>query len=265
MSRLFIFCEGYVEQENVKNFLRPFWQKRFDDVEPPRRYSGAYDLRNNFKRDAEILLKNKDWYVLCLLDLYEEPFKICKPHMSHAEQFTLVQRYMYEQINPQYHAHFAAIPVVMEIETWILADPVIQKSHLRLNDLISSPEEIEHPYAELKRLFGGAYDKRIHGTKLFRLASAQRVYDDNCPHFKQLVDWLVNPSALFVSDKQKELDQDIQRQYEQRLAVVQDLRRRLETQQITDHVADLLNQLTAAQKSLDAFQKQHSKTLNLKR
>jgi len=262
MSRLFIFCEGFVEQENLKGFLRPYWQQRFDDVEL-RRYDGAPDLKNRFKKDAEMLLSDKDWYVLCLLDLFEEPFKICKPHMSHAEQFDLVQRYMFERIDSKYHSRFAAIPVVMEIETWILADPALQRSELRTE--IANPEDIEHPYVKLKGLYGGHYDKKIQGSMLFRQASAQRVFDDNCPHFRRLIEWLLNPTALVVPQEQKDHEQSIQLEYEQKAQHIQQLRNRLEHLTENDSVKELLNELIKDQQVLDAFQKQHSKVLNLKR
>lgn len=185
---LYIFCEGHTEEAVLKHFLRDYWSQRFVDCEVIR-YDGAGDLKVNFAVDATREFKGEpEASVLCLVDLYEEPFGVYdKSNMSREEGFDAVRKQLTGQIKPEYHHRFGAFPVVMELETWLLADPQIQ-SHI--NTLYPAPETIEHPAQELKN-WKSNYNKRIHGKDLFNRVNARRVYEDNCPHFKLLIDWII--------------------------------------------------------------------------
>jgi len=193
MTHLLILCEGHVEKRVLKEFLRVYWSQRFKTVEV-QNYSGNKELSKNFKADAEQQLTQElTSSVLCLVDLYEEPFGLYQSDISLEENFQRVQERMYRQIDFRLQSRFGAFPVVMEIETWLLADPEIQK---HLNQSINFPEAIEHPARRLEEIYearNSKYGKVADGLSLFQRASAKRVFDDNCSHFKQLIAWLTHP------------------------------------------------------------------------
>lgn len=184
-----MLCEGQTEAAILKPFLRPYWEKRFATVEVLH-YNGNGELKAKFKKDAEQQLRTEaDSSVLCLVDLYHEPFGIYHPDtMTVAEGFQQVQSFMMSQIEARRQHRFGAFPVVMEIETWLLADRYVQR---QLSRLIAEPETIPHPTAYLQALYQAEsryYNKVVDGRSLFGRAHATEVYDDNCPHFNLLVD-----------------------------------------------------------------------------
>ncbi len=233
MTHLLILCEGKTEKYILESFLRPYWQVRFRSVEV-QSYDSNQELRKNFKADAERQLTQElDSCVLCVFDLYQEPFGLYEPdHLTPAEGYTLIREQMYLQINTKFHPRFGAFPVVMEVETWLLADPVIQQL---LSETINFPETIFHPYSFLRENYArrnNNYNKITTGALLFSQAAAQRVYEDNCPHFNHLIEWLVNPpnianpSAKKIADAQAEWEKQRDEKYALFL--------RLESQVITD-------------------------------
>jgi hypothetical protein len=140
--------------------------------------------------------------------VYEDPFGIHKLYkkgtITLEECYQRIQQQLTRQINSQYHARFGAFPVVMELETWALADPNVQTS---LGATFLAPETEPHPAQTLNNLYkkrNSNYRKVLNGVALFNKANAQRVYDDNCPHFKQLADWLTAPSTPDVSSTYSE-------------------------------------------------------------
>lgn len=195
MTHLLILCEGVTERRVLKSFLNPYWSVRFQTVEI-QSYDGNQELRLNFKADAEKQLSTEpDSCVLCLVDLYEEPFRLYDPQsMTIEEGFDRIRDYMYVQVDARFHSRFGSFPVAMEIETWLLADPNVQQ-HLGITNPISYPETEKHPFSYLEKIYQGRnqqYGKVNDGITLFRKADAQRVYADNCPHFNQMIDWLVS-------------------------------------------------------------------------
>jgi hypothetical protein len=209
---LHILCEGVLEKRVLERFLQPFWEKRFETCEV-QNYSGNGELKQKFKGDAETQLSTEpDSCVVCLVDLYQEPFGVYdKTIMNTSQGFDVVQKYMYGQIQERFHPQFGAFPVVMELETWLLADEVIQK-HLAIPTVIQ-PELIPHPAAYLENIYrqkNNQYGKIISGSELFRKSDstgALRVYKDTCPHFNLLADWIINPTPVVPSvASQKYLD-----------------------------------------------------------
>lgn len=197
--RLVILCEGDTEEHVLKEFLAPYCGK-FDRVTLTN-MRGAGRLKNNFKDAAEIELQsNPDAYVVCLIDVYEAPFSYPGDVAQAADptpvKFAYIKKYMEDQIADEMRHRFFAFPVVMEIETWLLADPAPLNNYLQPNKPVHyhTPETILHPVAELKDLFWREkkkeYSKVIDGQRLFKEADAQKVYADNCPHFEQLINQL---------------------------------------------------------------------------
>ncbi len=195
---LWILCEGATELAVLKTFLQPYWSVRFAQCEVIR-FDGAGDLKNRFKQDAEQPLSDDPaCAVLCLLDLHEEPFGVYRRgQMTHAEGFSELQKQLRGRISPEFHPRFGAFPIVMELETWLLADPQIQEQVLKR--VYHCPEDIEHPAEE----FGRTYKKLIDGKRLFGQASAKRVYEDNCPYFKMMIDWLITEPAIVQSPQKQ--------------------------------------------------------------
>ena len=123
MTHLLILCEGETERRVIKAFLKPYWEQRFDSAEVIA-YEGNGDLKRHFAKDTQDqLASDPGSSVLCLVDLYEEPFKVyALSKMSVEQGFQAVQSYMYGAVDHRFHPRFGAFPVVMEIETWLLAD-----------------------------------------------------------------------------------------------------------------------------------------------
>lgn len=209
MSHLLILCEGQLEKKVLKPFLQPYClPPRFQSVEV-QAYSGNGDLMRHFKGDAETQLRTEpDSSVLCLIDLYNEPFQLYQPKsMTPTEGYQSLKAYMESLIDNRYAGRFAAFPVVMELETWLLADPHLQHS---LGFQVNQPEAVPHPTAFLEQHYAGrqqTYRKLTTGVTLFAKASAVRVYEDHCLAFKALVDWLTTspqkaPSAESLASRQ---------------------------------------------------------------
>lgn len=188
---LYIFCEGHTEADVLISFLRPYWKQSFTGCEIVR-YSGAGDLKAKYVLDATHIFKTEPRAaILCLIDLYEEPFRVYdRDRMGLETGFSALQSALMHPIPPSERHRFGAFPVVMELETWLLADPVLQK---RWQVSYPQPETIYRPSQVLKKILSSGYNKRIDGRRLFGDANAQRVYDDSCPHFRHMIHWLENP------------------------------------------------------------------------
>lgn len=202
--RLVILCEGHTEDRVIKDFFAPYCPKfsRIDVINT----KGSGNLANEFEVLADLELEDDPQvYVFCLIDLLNVPFTfppyVHEANDPHSEKFKWLQIYMRGKITESKRDRFFAFPVVMEPETWLLADEQALNDYFRppTSNPIKcphAPEEIEEPTAMLSgwirqfRPHDYSYKKMIHGSALFRLTNAQRVYDDNCPHFKLLIDEL---------------------------------------------------------------------------
>jgi len=177
--------------------------------------------------------------------IFYQPDKMTIP-----EGFIRVQSFMYGQIEARLQPRFGAFPVVMEIETWLLADPTIQAE---FNQNLTAPETIKHPATFLSSLYDmykkSAYGKILDGKKLFAKTSAKRIYDDNCPHFKLMIDWITNPPH----DEKKEQITERQRiwheQFDRLEAYVDALWQRFEVSED----ASIEEQIKTAENERDAF------------
>jgi hypothetical protein len=196
--KLVIFCEGITEREVLKAFLKPYWLLVFRDAQIIH-YEGNGELKRNFAQDVQTELESANTYALCLVDLWGEPFGVYKQGDDIGVRYQQLQAKLYSLVPEAMHSRFGAFPVVMELETWILAAPDVQK---KFQSPIPNPETIEQPSAKLDELFGKHYGKNrsysrsktTEGRELFsKLVTAQVVYDDNCPHFQQIIHWLQNP------------------------------------------------------------------------
>ncbi|MEQ8674628.1 MAG: DUF4276 family protein [Aggregatilineales bacterium] len=215
--RLVIICEGDTEEQVLKKFLEPFSlpePEGFGNNIELINTKGVGKLKNQFKKLAELELQNTDTYVLCLLDLYGAPYTYSNDvHQSddptHAK-YMACKSIMESVIHAEFNERFFAFPVVHELETWILADIVSVKSYFQVSELTRypAPESIENPAQELKTLLSRhrnrEYKKWRDGRNLFDLIDANRVYDDNCPHFIALIDQL-----LALQGQEKDLEKII--------------------------------------------------------
>ncbi len=217
--RLVILCEGPTEKRVLKSFLAPYCTK----LESVRAISseGSGNLKQEFKFRAEsVLEEDQESIVFCLIDLLEAPFKFSKeirhdpdPYLA---QYAYIQRFMKEQITEPLRSRFYAFPVVMELETWLLAD--IQALHNYFGSTSikpwTTPETVLKPADELGRLMWTIrktkYRKTLHGQAIFGKADAERVYKDACPHFVLMIDQLLwlqglktdQPPQLFIPNEE---------------------------------------------------------------
>jgi hypothetical protein len=210
--RLVILCEGYTEEKVLKDFLSPYCPEfsRIDVLN----VAGSGNLKQEFKPLAELELdSDSEAIVFCLIDLLEIPFTFPKyvdaaPDPYH-ERFVFIQRFMRDKIKESMRDRFFAFPVIMELETWLLADEQALNDYFHSktsNPIIRphEPESILKPTEELGNLIRRfrpneyGYKKTIHGPNIFKLASARRVYDDNCPHFVLLIKKLMDIQGLLA-------------------------------------------------------------------
>lgn len=207
--RLVILCEGHTEQRVLKDFLAPYCTN-FDHVEVISS-QGADRLKSEFKYLAEIaLLDNPDAFVFCLIDVYQAPFSYPSYVGQTAEpvsaKFAYIKKNMEREIDKTLSDRFFAFPVVMEVETWLLADPAPLNDYLKPDTLLHyhTPETVSHPAHELKELFRkhkkSEYSKTVNGERLFNQTDAQKVYEDNCPHFELLINALRRVQGETIAD-----------------------------------------------------------------
>lgn len=90
----------------------------------------------------------------------------------------------------------------MELETWLLADIEALNSYFRTRQISAwaAPESVLKPTNELKRLTERFRDedylKTRHSVGLFKLASAERIYQDACPHFEAIINQLLQLQGI---------------------------------------------------------------------
>lgn len=235
--RLLILVEGDVEYKILKEqqFLQPF-TPNFKQVEVIN-LKGNGNLITRFKQDVEDEIENEpDTFVLILIDLLQAPFsyttKVEQAIDPTRAKYGYIQHYMRDKIKLSVREKVYVIPVVWEIETWLLADREALVNDLKWTSFdYPDPETIERPADEIdqhfKRLKKRDYEKIRDGIRLFRKADPQRIYDDNCPHFRELVNVLYKvqgiavksphlPKAKFDPSVYQELS-DLQVQHEQLL------------------------------------------------
>jgi hypothetical protein len=206
--RLVMLCEGFTEKEILKAFLQ-LYCTGFTQVEIvlPAGVGGAGRLKTEFKAIAEReLYADADTCVICLIDLLKAPFhfprQVEDSDTPRQARFAYIRQYMEEQIEASLRGRFRAIPVVMELETWLLGEFEAVKGYLRTSELQPwpSPEDIPEPARHLNSLFrrfrGSEYDKRLHGRLLFNRADARKLYDDHCPHFEPLINELLSLQGI---------------------------------------------------------------------
>jgi hypothetical protein len=156
--RLVILCEGDTEKAVLRDFLKPFCGGFTRvDVYNAR---GAGRLKNEFKSLAELELRSDSQAVVfCLIDMLNAPFIFPRrvesdPSPSHA-QYIYIKQYMEERIDEALRDRFFAFPVVMEIETWLLADADALNAYLspprdHRFERAHHPEDVIYPSHELK-------------------------------------------------------------------------------------------------------------------
>ncbi len=208
--RLVILCEGDTEKRVLKEFLAPYCStfSRIDVLNS----RGSGNLKQAFYPLAELELDDDpDAVVFCLIDLLEVPYSFPtetnnSPDPNHAK-FMFIQGIMRHRVKESVRERFFVFPVVMELETWLLADDQALMTYFHPpasahNIRYYEPESISRPSDELSNLVRrfrtkeDGYKKTTHGPNIFRVASAQRVYADNCPHFKLLIDQLQRVQGL---------------------------------------------------------------------
>lgn len=203
---LYIFVEGETEKAVVKDFLKPFWQKRFTKCQIWQ-YKGSGELKDKYIRDCEKLVE-KGYAVLILLDAKNDPFDIWKYQTQDpTEAFNLLRNRLRDRISFLVSEEELGIfPVVIEIETWLLADLAARNPNMKSK--YPTPETVKNPEEILKDTED--YTKGERAKSFFKVADAQRVYQDNCPHFVLLADWLAGEPT---SEKPFEpTQQDVERQ-----------------------------------------------------
>lgn len=217
---LFILVEGETEFAIVKRFLQPYWEQRFKRCEVIN-YKGSGNLKAKYVERVRKILSQPDQAALVLIDIKNDPYDIQNKAVSLIDAYQRIRHIMYAGLGLEEHDRLGIFPVVVEVETWLLADPTIQQEYLKKE--ITHPEHEPNPELEIKRL-AKYYKKGLSAKKYFDKASALDVYNDNCPHFVYLANWLsgkpfvkpeVEPDIASEIEEIKERAQVLQMRYEE--------------------------------------------------
>jgi hypothetical protein len=213
--RLVILIEGDTEERTIKDFLAPYCTE-FSKVEvllPPDgggagNITSSQRLNASFKDQVEFELDDADTVVFCLIDMKEIP--LTYPSYVHDDpepaiaQYQYIKQFMRERIRANLRDHFYPFPIMQEYETWLLADVEALRQYFSPEiQPYATPESVLDPAKALeviaKRFRSGRrkeYNKIRDGIPLFTQASAERVYYDNCPHFEDLINTLLEVQGI---------------------------------------------------------------------
>lgn len=219
VESLTILVEGDTEQHVVKQFLLPFWSQRFTRCTVVN-YRGSGNLVSRYVRDCEKLLAQAHQAVLILIDIKNDPYNIQQSTPSAVDAYQQLQQRLYAGLNRSESPRLGIFPVVVEIETWLLADPEIQRT---LGKTYTQPEIINNPEEILQNGLTG-YRKGLSARRYFEQADVQRVYADNCPHFILLADWLTGKEPTHPTNPFGEREQathQLQQEYERLSAQIE--------------------------------------------
>lgn len=213
---LFILVEGDTEDAVVKNFLKPYWERRFVKCEVFN-FRGSGNLKGKYVETTRRILSQPNHAALMLIDIKNDPFGIQASSATHKEAYEKLRERLYAGLGMRESAALGIFPVVVELETWLLADPDFQKDRLKKTFL--HPENEPNPSDIIKKHIT-SYRKGQFAKKHFDSASAVKVYEDNCPHFVLLADWITQEQppqdnrTVRVSAETKQKTSDLQAEYE---------------------------------------------------
>lgn len=200
--RLVILCEGQTEKAVLKDFLAPFCTgfQRVDVVNA----GGVSKLIKAYPQLAATELEaDETAVVFCLIDLLNSgvrfPKKLDASTDPYFAQVQYIQTHFAMNIRDALRPRFFAFAVMMELEAWLLADEQALNAYFKPPQPIKrphNPETILKPAEQLKwwaRQFRNEdYVKTLHGRRLFALADAKRVYEDNCKQFIAIIDTMLD-------------------------------------------------------------------------
>jgi hypothetical protein len=222
---LYVFVEGQTEFEVVKHFLQPYWQQRFKKC-AVLNFKGNGNLKVRYVAEIKRVLAQPDHAALLLIDVKEDPFGLHMQSTSSTEAYHHLRKRMYGGLGMTESDRIGIFPVVVEPETWLIADPTIQNEYLP--QAYDHPENETDPAAVIKKYITG-YRKGVGARKFFEKASAVQVYKDNCPHFVLLVDWITGKSLPAEPSPATELSLDRQQKIAQLQSKYDSLTEQIET------------------------------------
>lgn len=193
-KRIYILCEGDTEENAIRYFIRPQWDK-IDDLK-----SIALDYKTikpkDIHKQTKLLIENNDCNVVFILfDLYgfQQELK--------GNSFKEKRKYIIDKLktNSEYANLFFPHFAIHEIESWILTDGDALSAYLKSRVAgENNAEEIDfdnYPSKRLNYLFlklkKRRYYKNTDSTALFKKLDFKKVYD-NCHYFRTFYDELKN-------------------------------------------------------------------------
>jgi hypothetical protein len=194
--KLVIVCEDSSIEAALRSFFEPIWQVSRQIVVETTKGNGGF--LKAMRAQAKRYQAEPQAFVLGLIDVRQAEGVIQFP--AKITESSNPTKAKYEHMLAHYESHLPyercrVLPVVMELETWFIAD------HEGLNAYfgrpiagpITAPEAKEQPTEIIKGYFSKqrkSYLKGVHSAAILKKISAQRVYDDHCPHFRPIVDQL---------------------------------------------------------------------------
>lgn len=194
--RFVLFLEGHSEKIVVPAFVRQWLNGRLQQQVgvKPVNFNGWPNLVREAPKKAEMYLTRYSDVigVVGLMDLYGPDF-YPEEKATASERVTWAKEYLEKKVGqPQFRMFFA----VHELEAWLLSDPRIFPTEVRLalSSMARIPEAVnfgEPPAKLLARLYWEkthrTYKKVVHGKSLFARLDPNVAYE-KCPELKRMLD-----------------------------------------------------------------------------
>ena len=192
-KRIYILCEGDTEENAIKYFIRPQWDK-MGELKSVALDSKTIKPKDIHKQTKQLIENGDCDAVFLLFDLYGFPQELKGLDYKEKQEY-IVQKLKTES---NYHDLFFPHLAVHEIEAWVLADGDTLTAYFR--NKISGENNAEeknfqnNPSKRLNDLFNKykhtRYYKNSDSSALFRKLNFTSVYN-NCPYFRLFYDELV--------------------------------------------------------------------------
>ena len=196
--KFILFVEGYTEEKTLPQFIKKWLDPKLSKPVGIKtvRFEGWAELLKDAPQKAKMYLNGPDKdriiAVLSLLDIYGPTIYPNQVTQS-IKRYEWAKKFIEQKVNhPKFYQFFA----VHEVETWLLSQPEIFPSKVKLAfpKKIQNPEIVnfnEPPSKMLERIYSQkinkSYKKVLNGKQLFDKLDPKIAYE-KCPKLKEFFD-----------------------------------------------------------------------------
>ena len=215
MKTVLILVEGQTEEHFIKRVLLDYLHEKkihiipvlikTKEVKSGPNYKGGVNSYHQIKKDLQRLLRDSSVVVVTtMFDYYGLP-RDFPDHSSTGDCYQKVKVAEDSFATEIHNQKFIPYLQLHEFESILFTSPTsiantmntsekTMKKLQTIRNSVTSPEEIDegeetHPSRRLEKLFLN-YNKPLHGTLISTRIGIQQIID-NCPHFKQWVEHLI--------------------------------------------------------------------------